>query len=62
MKYMILGICLNTSLSAQKTFDLITLSGRFGFPQPYDVAYNGKAKEYGVMVNLAAPIDFSEKK
>jgi len=64
MKYIILiilGICLNIPLSAQKTFDLITLSGRFGFPQSYDVVYNGKAKEYGAMVNLAAPIKFSEK-
>jgi len=64
MKYILLiavGISLSMSLLAQKTFDLITLSGRNGFPQSYNSIYNGEAKEYGTMVSLAAPIELSEK-
>lgn len=63
MKYLmlfVLGISFSVSLFAQKTFDLFTLSGRFGFPQPYESVYTGKATEFGSMVNLAAPIDLSE--
>ena len=64
MKYLILtfiGVYLSINLSAQKTFDLITLSGRNGFPQTYNSDYNGKANEKGVMVNVAVPIKLSEK-
>ncbi len=49
------------SLSAQKSFDLITLSGRYGFQQPYEETYNGNATEMGSMINLAAPISLSER-
>lgn len=61
LKLVVLGICLSFSVSAQKTFDLITVSGRYGFPQPYESVYSGKATESGSMVNLAAPIKLSEK-
>jgi hypothetical protein len=64
MKYFLLlvfGICLSTSLFAQKTFDLITVSGRLGFAQPYITDYNGDATEMGSMINLAVPIQLSEK-
>lgn len=64
MKYLILlvlGISLSLPLCAQKTFDLITVSGRYGFPQPYESVYSGNATELGSMVNLAAPIQLSEK-
>ena len=64
MKHIILvtiGICLSITLSAQKTFDLMSLSGRYGFPQSYDSVYNGKANEYGAQLNLAVPIEFSDK-
>lgn len=64
MKYLVLlalGIGLSFSLLAQKTFDLITVSGRYGFPQSYESVYTGKATELGSMVNLAAPIQLTEK-
>ena len=64
MKYFILlviGTFLSGTLAAQKTFDLITLSGRYGFPQPYEELYSGNAMELGSMINLAAPIRLSEK-
>lgn len=49
------------SLCSQETLDVITLSGRYGFPQAYDSIYKGKAKEYGAMAALAAPIKMNEK-
>jgi hypothetical protein len=64
MKYLILlvvGCSLSLSLLAQKTFDLITVAGRYGFPQPYTSVYDGNATELGSMINLAAPIQLSEK-
>jgi hypothetical protein len=64
MKYLVLlllGIVFSFSLSAQKTFDLLTVSGRYGFAQPYESVYSGQATELGSMVNLAAPIQLTEK-
>lgn len=61
LKLVVVGVCLSISVSAQKTFDLITVSGRYGFPQPYESGYTGNATELGSMVNLAAPIKLSEK-
>ena len=64
MKYIILIIItlsLGTSVSAQETIDLITLSGRYGFPSSYDSIYDGKAKEVGFMAGLVAPAKLSEK-
>jgi len=64
MKYivtLVVGICMSLSLLAQNTFDVMTLTGRFGFPQSYTDIYDGKATEYGTMVSLAAPIQLTEK-
>lgn len=46
---------------SQETLDVLTLSGRYGFPQSYDSIYNSKAKEYGAMASLVAPIKINEK-
>lgn len=51
----------NTQENTQETLDIFTISGRYGFPQAYDSVYDGKAKEYGVMIDLKAPIKMSEK-
>jgi hypothetical protein len=59
--FVALGMCLCFLLSGQKTFDLISVNGRYGLPQNYDSVYNGKATEYGLTVNLAAPVKMSEK-
>ncbi len=64
MKFLVLfffGVCLSSSLTAQKTFDLFTVSGRYGFPQPYESTYSGNATEVGGMINLAVPIQLSDK-
>lgn len=45
---------------SQKTIDILTVSGHFGFPQQYDSIYNGKAKELGAMLSFKAPIKISE--
>ena len=52
---------LSLPILAQKTFDLITFSGRYGLPQPYESDYNGNATEIGGMINLAAPIQLSKE-
>ena len=49
------------SVFAQETIDLLTISGRYGFPSSYDSIYDGKAKETGFMANLVAPAKLSEK-
>ena len=64
MKYLLiiaLGMFMSFHLTAQKTFDLICINGRCGSPQAYDSIYTGKATEYGLTINLAAPVKFSEK-
>lgn len=47
-------------VSAQKTMDIVTVSGHFGFPQEYLDTYDEKAKETGAMIGLVAPIKMSE--
>jgi hypothetical protein len=40
----------------QESIDLLTVSGRFGLPSPYEDGVDGKATESGGMVNLRIPI------
>jgi hypothetical protein len=49
------------TVSSQETLDVFTISGRYGFPEPYDSIYKSKAKEFGGSANLVAPIQLSEK-
>lgn len=56
-----IGICLSVSLTAQETLDVFTVSGRYGLPQAYDSIYKGKAKEFGAMIGLVAPVRISER-
>ncbi|MBA7683141.1 hypothetical protein ES703_91499 [subsurface metagenome] len=55
------SLCICISLAGQQTLDIFTISGRYGFPQSYDSILTNKAKEYGCMVSLVAPVKFSEK-
>jgi hypothetical protein len=57
---MILLLVSATSVG-QETLDVLTLSGRYGFPQSYDSIYKSKANEYGAMAALVAPIKINEK-
>ena len=47
--------------SSQKSLDILTLSGRYGFPASYEDTYNEKATETGSMVALTIPIPLNEK-
>ncbi len=51
---------ISNNLFAQESIDLLTISGRYGFPQSYKTDFPGKATEYGSLVNLKFPIRFSE--
>jgi hypothetical protein len=63
MKYVfnIAIIFFGLTVQSQETLDLITISGRYGFPQSYDSVYKGKANEYGIMIDVKAPIKMSER-
>jgi hypothetical protein len=63
MKYILtsLVLCgLAAGLYAQSSLDLLTLSGRYGFPAKYDDSPSvGKATETGAMVNVKLPVKLS---
>ncbi|MCA0933274.1 DUF6268 family outer membrane beta-barrel protein [Lutimonas saemankumensis] len=46
---------------SQERLDILTLSGRYGFPASYDSIYEGKGVESGFMASLVAPAKLSEK-
>lgn len=47
---------------AQESIDLLTISGRYGFPRPYTSTYSGNATETGLLINLKAPIPLNDEK
>jgi len=63
MKYLcliILGLCSTCYLSAQSSLDILTLSGRYGFPQEYETTYTEKATETGILANVQFGVSFDE--
>lgn len=50
-------------VNAQETLDVLTVSGHFGTPQPFEEEspYDGETTEKGAMVNLVIPIVLNEK-
>jgi hypothetical protein len=48
-------------LFSQESIDLLTVEGRYGFPQSYEHTFDGKATEITSMINLKAPVVFSDK-
>ena len=50
-------------VAAQETLDILTVSGHFGKPQPFEAEspYTGETTERGAMVNLVVPIVLNEK-
>jgi hypothetical protein len=48
------------SLAAQKSIDLLNVTGRYGLPRPYENDHPGKATESGGNINLVLPVRFSE--
>lgn len=59
--FLLLVLIVSSAAQAQETLDVLTLSGRYGFPQSYDSIYKSKANEYGAMASLVAPIKMNEK-
>jgi hypothetical protein len=53
--------CLSFPVLAQRTLDLVSLTGRYGLPQEYKENYTGKATEYGSINSITAGIKLSEK-
>lgn len=58
-------VCLLLTFSShvfgQESIDLITLSGRYGVPSPYDNPALKKSAEWGGLINVKVPIVFSKK-
>ena len=52
-----------SSITAQETLDILTVSGHFGKSQPFEPEspYKGETTERGAMVNLVVPIVLNEK-
>ena len=64
MKNLLTGLLLlltTSGLFGQQSIDLVTLSGRYGFPQSYLNTYPEKATEVAALFNLKAPIRFGTK-
>jgi hypothetical protein len=59
--FLMLLFLISFSARSQETLDILTISGRFATPQAYDSIYDGKAKEFGAMLSLVAPIEMSER-
>jgi hypothetical protein len=49
------------SVSAQETVDAFMLSGRYGFPAPYEKTYSDKAQETGSLISLIYAIPINQK-
>ena len=47
---------------SQESIDLLTISGRYGLPRPYDSTYSGNATETGLLINLKVPIPLNDAK
>lgn len=60
---LLLIIGLVSVVTAQETLDILTISGHFGTPQPFEAEspYTGETTERGAMVNLVVPIVLNEK-
>ena len=58
---LLISACIGLPLSAQKTIDILSLSGRYGTPQPYEDTYTTEASESGSINSLTAGFNLSEK-
>src|SRR5690554_3039334 len=50
-----------TSVIAQESIDILSVSGQFGVPQNYDPKLSEKARETVGLINLKLPVVFSDK-
>ena len=54
-------VLLSFTMKGQDRLDILTLSGRYGFPASYDSTYQGKGNESGFNASLVAPVVLSKK-
>lgn len=57
---MIVG-CMIIPLSAQRMLDVVSLTGRYGFPQEYKDTYTGEATEFGSINSITAGVKVTDK-
>lgn len=60
LSFLILVLTITLGYS-QERLDILTLSGRYGFPAAYDSIYQGKGNESGFTASLVAPVVLSKK-
>ncbi len=58
---LVAAITIASSLTAQESIDLLTVTGRYGLPQPHNHSVPGEATESGLLVNAKVPVVLSEK-
>lgn len=51
--------CMVFPMTAQRTLDVVSLSGRYGFPQEYEDTYTGEATESGLLNSIIAGVNIS---
>ncbi len=56
-----LAVCMSFPVFAQRTLDLVSLTGRYGLPQEYKETYSGTATEFGSINSITAGIRLSNK-
>jgi len=54
-------LCLGLPVIPQRTLDLVTVGGRYGFPGSYQAPYSGEAKELGSIIDIKAGIPLTDK-
>lgn len=58
---LLIGLMLCSTLSAQNSLDILTISGRYGTPESYDSLLSGKAAESGFFGGLTVPVVINKK-
>ena len=64
MRFGLLIFCFSFGITwaySQNSIDLLTLSGKYGFPSSYEPAQPSKATESEVLANIKIPIVFNDK-
>jgi hypothetical protein len=57
----VIAVCLLLPLSAQRKVDVVSLTGRYGFPQAYEDTYTGEATEIGSVNSITAAVTVTDR-
>lgn len=61
LMFFFISLCLIMPLSAQRMLDVVTLTGRYGFPREYMDTYAGTATEFGSINSITAGVSVTNK-